>query len=470
MRRATQVVCFLLSDLSPPLFSKARERTPPPPAHTHAHNTEHHNSMDIRNFFGAKGAKKVKKVKKTKKKSSPGRGGEVLDLVDDAVAVDLTETATTTTKASSTGASSSGKLTGIKRSVSQGLVRSSPSAASSSSSSSSSSSTNAAANSNSSPNMGGRRKAAKTSPAKSQPSAAARGKAAAAAAAAAGRGGRRWYGSREPEASKLAGASDVPQGSPGCLEGLTFVMTGVGKRMSREEFTDLVMGYGGKVTTAVSSKTDYLVVGEVLEDGRQVEEGSKHRRATELLEAKQEASGKSPAARAKIRAIITEGQLFDLVRDRTANPPPTVVPKKGTAAAKPALSDEQRKRLEANRLKALARKAAREAAARAKQAPSSSGAVDVASIYSNAGKKPPVASFSAASSASNGHAGAWATHLDGSNSLWAEMFRPGCMDDLIGNVGSATKVRNWLSSWHQRFGVRLRAINGQRVVLCLRPN
>ena len=39
---------------------------------------------------------------------------------------------------------------------------------------------------------------------------------------------------------------------------------------------------GGKVTTSVSGKTDYLICGNILEDGRQLEEGSKYRKCMEL--------------------------------------------------------------------------------------------------------------------------------------------------------------------------------------------
>jgi replication factor C subunit 1 len=68
---------------------------------------------------------------------------------------------------------------------------------------------------------------------------------------------------------------------PECLEGLAFVFTGVLNDLARDSATDLVKCLGGRVTTAVSGKTDYLVVGEVLEDGRMYTEGSKYKKATE---------------------------------------------------------------------------------------------------------------------------------------------------------------------------------------------
>jgi len=46
----------------------------------------------------------------------------------------------------------------------------------------------------------------------------------------------------------------------GC-EGMTFVITGVLESIEREEAQDIIQRYGGKVTSAVSKKTSYLIVG-----------------------------------------------------------------------------------------------------------------------------------------------------------------------------------------------------------------
>jgi len=68
------------------------------------------------------------------------------------------------------------------------------------------------------------------------------------------------------------------------FQGLTFVFTGNFEFLSRDDAIDYVKILGGRVTTAVSSKTDYLVCGEKLEDGRDVEDGSKHKKASSLSE------------------------------------------------------------------------------------------------------------------------------------------------------------------------------------------
>ena len=45
------------------------------------------------------------------------------------------------------------------------------------------------------------------------------------------------------------------------MDGLTFVIIGVLESNEREEATDLIQRYGGKVTQSVSKKTSYVIVG-----------------------------------------------------------------------------------------------------------------------------------------------------------------------------------------------------------------
>jgi BRCT domain type II-containing protein len=53
-----------------------------------------------------------------------------------------------------------------------------------------------------------------------------------------------------------------PIGAPNCLSGMTFVFTGDLKSLSREDSSDIVKRYGGKVTSAPSGKTSFVVVGQ----------------------------------------------------------------------------------------------------------------------------------------------------------------------------------------------------------------
>ena len=53
-----------------------------------------------------------------------------------------------------------------------------------------------------------------------------------------------------------------PAPSEGPLNGSTLVLTGTLPDWSREQATEQIMAAGGRVTSSVSKKTDYLVAGE----------------------------------------------------------------------------------------------------------------------------------------------------------------------------------------------------------------
>jgi len=65
-----------------------------------------------------------------------------------------------------------------------------------------------------------------------------------------------------------------PPSTGGKVSGKTFVITGTLPTLKRDEAKEIIQNAGGKVTNSVSSKTDYLVVGE--------EAGSKLQKAEEL--------------------------------------------------------------------------------------------------------------------------------------------------------------------------------------------
>lgn len=58
------------------------------------------------------------------------------------------------------------------------------------------------------------------------------------------------------------GSKEIPEGAPNCLADLAFVFTGDLPSMTRDQATDLIKRYGGRVTGAPSKKTSFVVVGE----------------------------------------------------------------------------------------------------------------------------------------------------------------------------------------------------------------
>ncbi|KAI7869664.1 replication factor RFC1 C terminal domain-containing protein [Spinellus fusiger] len=63
------------------------------------------------------------------------------------------------------------------------------------------------------------------------------------------------------EKPKALGTRELPQGQPNCLEGYTFVLTGEMETIDRKTAADVIKRYGGRVTSAISGKTTFLVSG-----------------------------------------------------------------------------------------------------------------------------------------------------------------------------------------------------------------
>ncbi|GAA5869122.1 hypothetical protein JCM8547_008702 [Rhodosporidiobolus lusitaniae] len=66
---------------------------------------------------------------------------------------------------------------------------------------------------------------------------------------------------KESAGPPAPGSKEIPIGAPNCLAGLTFVFTGELESLGRNEAQDLAKRYGGRVTTAPSSRTSYVVLG-----------------------------------------------------------------------------------------------------------------------------------------------------------------------------------------------------------------
>ncbi|EPX71172.1 DNA replication factor C complex subunit Rfc1 [Schizosaccharomyces octosporus yFS286] len=64
------------------------------------------------------------------------------------------------------------------------------------------------------------------------------------------------------DTTQAPGSKQVPIGNDNCLSGLSFVITGILETLTRQEATDLVKQYGGKVTGSPSNKTDFILLGE----------------------------------------------------------------------------------------------------------------------------------------------------------------------------------------------------------------
>lgn len=113
------------------------------------------------------------------------------------------------------------------------------------------------------------------------------------------------------------GSKEIPKGKPNCLAGLAFVLTGVFESMERDEAAAVIKDLGGRVTSAMSGKTNYLVAGEE--------------------------SGPAKIAKAEDANIpvISEDELLDLIREKSGQPP--MQKKKPAAATEAKLSPKKEK-------------------------------------------------------------------------------------------------------------------------------
>merc|ERR1711892_422525 len=100
------------------------------------------------------------------------------------------------------------------------------------------------------------------------------------------------YKAKQDAGPRNPGSKEIPKGAENCLEGVTIVITGTGDSLGRDETKSLIERYGGKVTSAVSGKTSYLVVGD--EPGE----------------------SKIKKAKDKNVVIIDEDALLELIRSR----------------------------------------------------------------------------------------------------------------------------------------------------------
>lgn len=57
------------------------------------------------------------------------------------------------------------------------------------------------------------------------------------------------------------GQVPIPVGKPGCLDGVTFTATGTMPSITREQLKDIIETYGGRLTTSISGKTDFVIRG-----------------------------------------------------------------------------------------------------------------------------------------------------------------------------------------------------------------
>ncbi|CAN7938591.1 unnamed protein product, partial [Ixodes hexagonus] len=209
------------------------------------------------------------------------------------------------------------------------------------------------------------------------------------------------------EGPRLLGTRDIPEGSPGCLKGVTLVVTGVLECIERDDARALLERCGAKVTQSVSRNTTYVVAGR--DSGP-----AKLRKAEEC----------------KVK-ILDEDGLYELIESRSEGGSSTKKEEKTEAEGALPVKAESEQGAPSKKRKAEADYEPAEKIPR----------VSVPSPK-KADADTPVASTSKASP----------TRVPSTGEMWVDRYRPQTTKQIIGQQGDKSnchKLRVWLQNWHK---------------------
>jgi len=204
----------------------------------------------------------------------------------------------------------------------------------------------------------------------------------------------------------------------GPLNGNTIVITGESSNItiSRDRMTDILKGFGARVTKAVSRKTDLLVIGEVLETGKKVEEGNKYKEAQK-----------------NNTKIVTMEEMADMIRTKTNNPDFHF----NTFSFENIASKSNIKGASEDEVNSKSKDGSKES-----KGPKSylkkvekDENIKMEEIKVNKNKSESVKSKALVPSHNK------------ENQLWATKYAPTSLDDIVGNKDTINKLTNWLKDW-----------------------
>ncbi|KAL8658308.1 MAG: hypothetical protein Q9226_001088 [Calogaya cf. arnoldii] len=210
-------------------------------------------------------------------------------------------------------------------------------------------------------------------------------------------------GSRNQPAP-AAGSVEIPTGAENCLAGLTFVFTGILDALGREEGQELVKRYGGKNTTAPSSKTSYVVLGN--------DAGPKKLETIKKYDLK----------------TINENGLFELIRRLPAN----------GGGGKAAEKHDEKKAKEEQKARDLAAQMEKDEKAAKKAAEAAQKKADASRGLSS--NQPSNLSSS--------------PNID--SRLWTVKYAPTATSMICGNKTQVDKLQAWLRAWPRNLKVKFK--------------
>ncbi|XP_031416059.1 replication factor C subunit 1 isoform X1 [Clupea harengus] len=222
---------------------------------------------------------------------------------------------------------------------------------------------------------------------------------------------------------RALGSKEIPVGAENCLEGLTFVVTGVLESIERDEAKTLIERYGGKVTGNISRKTSYLVLGR---DGGVSKTEKAESLGTQILDEDGllELIRNKPGKKSKYEiAAETENKS---VKSKTKASPRTQTPRASPRTQTPRTSP--RTKTPRTPQHTPSPRKARQLGAKGQKTPEKSVVKKVLTFGQSS-----------------------ATEDSGSSLMWVDKYRPQSLKAVIGQQGEqscASKLRRWLQSWY----------------------
>ncbi|XP_076402455.1 replication factor C subunit 1 isoform X2 [Peromyscus maniculatus bairdii] len=233
------------------------------------------------------------------------------------------------------------------------------------------------------------------------------------------------------EGPKALGSKEIPKGAENCLEGLTFVITGVLESIEREEAKSLIERYGGKVTGNVSKKTNYLVMG------------------------RDSGQSKSDKAAALGTKILDEDGLLDLIRTMPGKKSKYEIAaeaemkkEKSKLERTPKKNDQGKRKVSPTEKESASKKS--------KPTPQKDSPAKATKKEANVFRRG-LDFTEQAVKETPGHGRARGPAEDRSGDrveslLWVDKYKPTSLKSIIGQQGDqscANKLLRWLRNWHQ---------------------
>ncbi|KAG0047119.1 hypothetical protein BGZ83_007755 [Gryganskiella cystojenkinii] len=222
------------------------------------------------------------------------------------------------------------------------------------------------------------------------------------------------------------GSKEIPVGKENCLAGLTFVFTGELSSITREDASDLVKRYSGRVTGSPSGKTSYVVVGDD--------------------------AGESKLA--KVRALkiktLDEDEFLELIATSPAKTFEGVIIKEDSKnVSKSSSSASSSKKHEPVTQPVMASPAKAPSAAASTKSTSAQSEKSIAST-------PDLSTKSTVSAVDNGPV---------ESDLWTTKYRPKEIKDLCGNNAAIQRLQRWLQNWEANYKLNFKKENADKTGL-----